>query len=101
MALAILTISCFMFYMVSKYFPIQGIKLVTDNKKAVLVLASTLSLFSLYLFTISYDISTSIVLWMIATMTLLSAIVLSVKLNFKTVYLWGVVCILFVILDLA
>lgn len=99
MALAVLTIACLLFYASSRYFPRQDIKLIANNKIAVLLAASAISIVSLVLFMVNNDFATSLVYWMIALMTLLSAIVLSVKLNFNWVWIWAGLCILFIIID--
>ena len=100
MALAILTISCLLFYSTSKYFPLQEIKWLSINRNLSIWIASALSLLSLALFTISLDFTTSLIFWMIALMTVLSAIILSVKMNVKWIWVWGGLCLLFVIIDL-
>jgi|GEM_PF-6004491 len=100
MALTLLTLSCFIFYATSKYFPSEGILWWKQNKMKSLILASAISLFSLYLFTYSYAFSTALILWSVAFMTLLSAIILSVKMHAKWTWAWGSLCILFLIIDL-
>ena len=100
MALAILTFSCFLLYATSKYFPKQGIKLVDQHKKAVILMASALSLCSLFLFTFWYDFATALVCWIIAFMTLLSAIILSIKLNYKWIWVWGGLSLIFILIDI-
>ena len=100
MALAVLTFACFLYYLTSKYFPIQGIVLVKDHKTKIVLLASAISLCSLYLFSRSFDFATALMIWMIAFMTLLSAMILSVKMNHKWIWLWGGLCLLFILIDL-
>jgi len=100
MALATLTLSCFMFYVTSKYFPKQGIRVIDDYKKQALLIASAFSFVSLALFTSTYDFATAFVVWLIAWITLFSAIILSIKMNFKWVWVWGSMCIIFILIDL-
>ncbi|MEL6719289.1 MAG: hypothetical protein AAFP82_11280 [Bacteroidota bacterium] len=99
MALSILLLACFLFYGTSKYFPIQY-DFVKDHKTKLLILASVVSLLSLYLFTSSFDFATALMIWILASMTLLSAVILSVKMNTKWLWLWGFVALLFIIIDL-
>ncbi|MEM8892923.1 MAG: hypothetical protein AAGC88_00005, partial [Bacteroidota bacterium] len=70
-----------------------------EHKIKVLSLASAISFFSLYLFTFSYDLATAIIIWLVALMTLLSSVILSVKLNPKWIWVWGALCLMFVIID--
>jgi len=100
MALAILIVACLLLYATSKYFPKQGVPWVDNNKKAILWIASVLSVFSLIIFTFSNDFGTSLVFWMVAFMTLLSAIILSVKMNEKWIWVWGGLCLFFILIDL-
>lgn len=99
MALAVLTLSCFLFYATSKYFPITEIPFVKDHKTTIILLASAISLLSLYLFTWSYDFATALIIWIIAFMTLLSAMILSIKMNIKWIWIWGGLSILFILTD--
>ncbi|MEL6562262.1 MAG: hypothetical protein AAFQ94_29085 [Bacteroidota bacterium] len=99
MALAILTIACFLFYTTSKYFPRQDLKIFRQNKKYTLLIAGALLLFSLVIFTFTSDFATSLVTWMVSFMMVMSAMILSVKLNFRWVWLWGAVSVLFILID--
>lgn len=99
MALTILIIACFLLYSTSKYFPKQGIKLIDENKKLVLGIASALAIVSLFVFNTNNDFATSLVFWMIAFMTILSSIILSIKLNFKWIWVWGSICLIFLLVD--
>lgn len=99
MALAILVISCFSFYSTSKYFPEYGIRTGWNNK-ASLFIASALALLSLVLFNLSYDFATALIFWMLAFMAILSAVILSIKMNAKWVWIWGLFCILMILVDL-
>lgn len=101
MALAILTLACFMFYATSKYFPKQDLPQVKAYKVQLLVLASAISILSLYLFTKSSDFSTALMIWLVAFMTILSAVIISVKINFKWIWAWGIFCILSLLIDLS
>ncbi|MEM9721899.1 MAG: hypothetical protein AAGA10_21720 [Bacteroidota bacterium] len=100
MALAVLTIACFMLYSTSRFFPVQDMPIVKTHKVKVLVLASAISLFSLYLFSRSFGFETGLMIWMIAFMTLLSAVILSIKMNLKWIWVWGGLCILFMLIDI-
>jgi cell division protein FtsW (lipid II flippase) len=101
MALTALTISCFLFYATSKYFPLEDWSAFRKHKLWVNLAAGAISLLSLYLFTVSHDFSTALMTWMIALMTLLSSIVLSVKMNNRWIWVWCGLCVLFLIIDLA
>ena len=87
MALATLTISCILFYMTSKYFPVSKIEVVRKNTIKTLFVASAVLILSLYLFSIEFSFITAFVVWLIAFMTLMSLIVLSIKMNDK--WIWG------------
>ncbi|MEL7002535.1 MAG: hypothetical protein AAFN93_07345 [Bacteroidota bacterium] len=101
MALAILIISGILFYSTSKHFPLQGIAdVVNQNRNWVLIIASAFTIFSLYVFTISYDFATSFVLWVIAFITILSAVIPSVKVNTKWIWVWAGMALLLVIIDI-
>lgn len=101
MALAVLTIACMLFYASSKYFPFQDIPIVTKRKIGSIGLASAISLLSLLLFTRSLGFATALMVWMTAFMALLSAIILSVKMNRKWIWVWGVLSVLFILIDLS
>jgi len=100
MALTILTIACFLLYATSKYFPRQDLTWLKDRRQVFVWIGSAASLLSLYLFTWSYDFATALMVWMITFATLLSAIVLSVKMNTRWIWVWGGFCLLFVLIDL-
>ena len=99
MALTLLTISCVLFYSTSKYFPKHGVKGVEGKEKWIRIVASTFSFLSLYFFTYSYDLSTSLVFWMVAFLTLLSSIILSIKMNVRWIWVWGSLCVFFILID--
>ena len=101
MALASLTIACFLFYFTSKYFPARDREIVERHKGKLIALASAIMLVSLYLFSADHDLTTAIVVWWVALMTLLSSIILSVKMNRKWIWVWGAICILFIWIDLS
>ncbi len=101
MALAVLTLACFLLYAPSRYFPSDRVAWIKRHQVTVTVMSSALSLVSLYLFTLSYDFATSLMFWLVAFMTLLSVIILSLKLNFNWVWGWGLICLLFMIIDLS
>ncbi|MEL6835579.1 MAG: hypothetical protein AAFP77_21435 [Bacteroidota bacterium] len=100
MALAAMTLACFLFYMTSRYFPEQDLPFVQEHKSKVRVLASAIAFISLYLFTRSFDTETAVMVWLMALMTLLSAIILSVKMNVKWIWTWGSLSLLFILIDL-
>ncbi|MEM8967676.1 MAG: hypothetical protein AAGE93_14750 [Bacteroidota bacterium] len=101
MALAVLTFACLLLYATSRYFPSDKIEWIKLNRAKVTVMASIISLVSLYLFTLSYDFATALMFWLTAFMALLSAIILSVKLNSNWMWGWGVVSLLFIIIDVS
>lgn len=100
MALATLTLACLLLYATSKYFPIRKIKVIDDHRTKVILLAGAISLFSLYLFSRSFDFSTALMVWTVAFMTLLSAVILSVKMNAHSIWVWGGLCFLFILIEL-
>ena len=100
MALAVLILACFMFYGTSRYFPRQDISLLKEHKTSIMVLAGAISLLSLYLFSHRFDGATALLVWLTAFMTLLSAIILSVKMNVNWGWAWGGVCVLSILFDL-
>ena len=99
MALAVLTLSCLLLYKTSKYYPGKSWAIIEDRKTGVLMMASALLLLSLYLFTFDYDLATSLVFWMIALVTILSAMILTLKLSFKWIWVWGGLFIVFLMVD--
>ncbi|MEM7509491.1 MAG: hypothetical protein AAF388_01080 [Bacteroidota bacterium] len=99
MALAILTIACFLLYATSKYFPVADVHYVKEHKTKIILLASAISFLSLFVFSNSYGFETALMIWLVAFMTLLSAIILSVKMNIKWVWVWGGLCVLFILID--
>ncbi|MEM7106752.1 MAG: hypothetical protein AAF519_00905 [Bacteroidota bacterium] len=101
MALAALTIACLLLYMTSKYFPIENIEVIVKQKWVILGVATTIAFLSLYIFTVSYGFATAFVIWLIAFMTFLSAIVLSVKMNPKWLWIWTGLALTLLIIDLS
>ncbi|MEM9834675.1 MAG: hypothetical protein AAF944_28895 [Bacteroidota bacterium] len=101
MALAVLTLACLLLYATSRYFPSDSVAWTKRHQAKVTVMASVISLVSLYLFTLSYDFSTALMFWLIAFMTLLSAIILSVKINTNWMWVWWIICLLFIIVDVS
>lgn len=99
MALSILTIACLLLYASSKYFPLE-IGVVQKYKVKVLFLASLLLLVSGYLFTFWYDGISSWAIWSVAVMTVLSCIVLSIRMNTKWLLVWCLAPIIFLIIEL-
>ena len=83
MALALLILFSFMVYATSRYFPRQDLPLVVEHKSKVLVLAGAISLLSLFLLNQVYDFGTALMIWLTGLMTILSAVIISVKMNVK------------------
>ncbi|MEM6763809.1 MAG: hypothetical protein AAF824_15790 [Bacteroidota bacterium] len=100
MALAVLIVACILLYATSRYFPVQDIQLVRKHKNIILVLASAISLLSLYIFSTSFRFETALMIWLVAFMTLLSAVILSVKMSIKWIWMWAGLCILFILWDI-
>lgn len=100
MAPATLTLACLLLYATSKYFPIREIGIIDDHRNKIILLAGAVSLFSLYLFSRSFDFPTALMVWMAAFMTLLSAVILSVKMNLYSIWVWGGLCLLFIVIEL-
>lgn len=100
MALATITLACLLYYASSKYFPwYEALQL--EQCKGVLVgIASAIALLAFYLFTLEYDWATALMIWSMALMTLLCAVILSIKLNDKWIWAWGALGILFLVIEL-
>ncbi|MEM9859477.1 MAG: hypothetical protein AAF843_19140 [Bacteroidota bacterium] len=101
MALATLTIACLLFYTTSEYSPIGNNTVIAKQKWVILSVASAIAFLSFYIFIVSHGFATAIVIWTIAFMTLLSSIIVSVKMNPKWLWLWTVFCIFIMLLDLS
>ena len=99
MALTVLIIACFLFYLPSKYFPLKVNKPLAIPKRIINSIASVGALLSLFIFTFSFDFPTALIIWLTAFMTLLSAIIISLKVSKQWVWVWGVVSLLFIIID--
>ena len=101
MAVSILIVACLLCYLTSKHFPLSGERLMkmARQKPLLNILAIILAVTSLVLFYGHFNGVTAFVVWLTALMTILSAVILSVKLNVKWVYFWSVVVLLFMIVD--
>ena len=101
MALASITIACFLFYLPSKYFPVTWKILdeVKSKKIPVMILASAFAFFALVIWSNSFGFATGLMIWVTALMTILCAMVLSLAINKKLVSLWIVVLILSLIIN--
>ena len=86
--------------MTSKYFPVSKIEVVRKNTIKTLFVASAVLILSLYLFSIEFSFITAFVVWLIAFMTLMSLIVLSIKMNDKWIWGWSLFSISSLIIDL-
>lgn len=100
MALTILTIACFLLYASSKYFPPHGIDLLKGKQKILITIGSALAFLSLILISNADGFATGFTVWLIAFMTLLSAMIISMKLSFKWTWVWAGVCMIFILTDL-
>lgn len=100
MALTILTIACFLFYASSKYFPDHGIALLQWKQKTLILIASALALLSLFIMDSTDGFATAFTVWLVAFMTLLSAVIISIKLSLKWTWVWAGVCLVFILTDL-
>lgn len=101
MALAALLISCFLFYASSKFFPIAyWSEFLKPYKTIANAAAAALAFLSLFLLTYPFEFPTALLVWMTALMTLLSAVILSVKINTQWLWFWGVIGLLFILIDL-
>ncbi len=99
MALTLLILASILFYSTSRYFPLEQLKMTGQFRAIAILVAAAICFMSLYLFSISYDLTTALMIWMIAIMTLLSSVVLSVKLYPKSIWAWGTISMFIVILD--
>lgn len=99
MALTILTLACFLYYASSRYFPEHNIALLKDKQKILILVASALALISLFIMSSTDGFATGFTVWLIASMTLLSAVIISIKLSFSWTWFWGGVCFVFILTD--
>ena len=101
MALTALTLSCLLLYSTSKYFPLREDlqKKISALKNVIIGVAIVLLLLSLWWFTFEFDGTTAFVIWLTALMTILSALILTVKLSLRWLYCWAVLCVLFMVID--
>ncbi|MEM9981923.1 MAG: hypothetical protein AAF734_05465 [Bacteroidota bacterium] len=100
MALTVLILACLLSYTTSRYFPKHNVTWVKENRVIVQVLANGLLLLSLWLLTFDYNGAAAFIIWLIAWMTVLSALILTTKLSLKWLYLWGMVSVLLLIIDI-
>ncbi|MEL7533033.1 MAG: hypothetical protein AAFN10_17080, partial [Bacteroidota bacterium] len=100
MALAILTIACLLSYATSRYFPIESLAFVQKRQKLSLTLSVAMALLALYIFTETYDFATALIVWLTAYMTILTSVIVSLKINAKSIWLWGGLCLVSIMLDL-
>lgn len=94
-----LIIGCLFLYATSKYYPVQ-IELLRRWKMVVLFGSSSLILWAWYLFTKHYDTATAWMVWLIALITILACIILSIKMHPKATWFWGMISVLFILLDI-
>ncbi|MEM8967048.1 MAG: hypothetical protein AAGE93_11570 [Bacteroidota bacterium] len=101
MGLTILTLACLLLYVTSKYFPVVGgiQASVIKHKSRVLLIGILLLVISLIAFSQHYDVLTTFIVWLTALMTILSALILTIKISLKWLYGWGALCVLFLIID--
>ncbi|MEM6346184.1 MAG: hypothetical protein AAF927_20005 [Bacteroidota bacterium] len=100
MALAVLTIACFLSYSTSRYFPMEAFDFGKKQPKVVLAISVAIAFVALFLFSADYDFATALIIWLAAYMAILSSIVVSLKLNVKSVWLWGAFSLLAIVIDL-
>ena len=73
--------------------------MVVMYKPKILVIATLLLFISLVIFQRDFSGVTAWVIWLTALMTLLSALILTVKLHINWLYGWVGLCIIFLIID--
>jgi hypothetical protein len=100
MAMSALIISCMLFYSVSKYFPLKIPKIFRVKKALIVAVSFAFAFLSLYVLTYEYDPVTALVIWIVAVMTLLSCIVLTLTLYKISFYAWIALCFFLFFLDL-
>ncbi|MEM8901703.1 MAG: hypothetical protein AAGC85_26580, partial [Bacteroidota bacterium] len=76
------------FYASSKHFPYLKWNPLTDKRMISDLLGIVFSLISLYLFIQTYGAATGTITWIIALTTILSGIILSIKLKPNSIWLW-------------
>ncbi|MEM1135067.1 MAG: hypothetical protein AAGI07_04460 [Bacteroidota bacterium] len=99
MSLATLIISCLLLYSTSKYFPSNSPLRFEKSRKEIIIISIFLLFISFWALTNHYDAITSVVIWLAALMTILSSVILTIKLNIKWLYVWGSLCVLSLIID--
>ncbi|MDN5217295.1 hypothetical protein QQ020_34800 [Fulvivirgaceae bacterium BMA12] len=92
MAITTTIIACLLLYGTSKYFP-EGLATIgiplRKNRKLVLLVSILFLGWSVWSFTSMYDTPTAIIVWAVVLMTVLSALVLSVKTHPNWLVFWG------------
>lgn len=101
MAVSMLIVSCFLFYLTSKHFPLpeKKLKKIATQKLNLNILAMVLAVTSLMLFLVQFNWVTMLVMWLTTLTTSLSGVILSIKLNIMWVYLWSLLALLFLAID--
>ncbi|MEM7575474.1 MAG: hypothetical protein AAF433_21400 [Bacteroidota bacterium] len=101
MALAILTLACGLFYASSaKYFPLREVSFLQENRRILLPLGGVVALLAFYFFYRQYDFATALMIWSVGLMALLSAIIVSVKMNQQWIWAWGALSVISLLTDL-
>jgi len=87
--------------MTSKYFPLdENSRLsIKKSKTEITLVAVGLLCTSLYFFSRNYAIATALVIWIFAFVAILSTLIITMKFNVKWIYVWGILCILFLTID--
>lgn len=102
MALLLLLIASYLFYRTSKYFPVRSmkykIKLSKNQLKSIAALMVLAVWWFLYL---EYGAFSAVIYLLFAMGTLMSALVISLKLSPKWNYVWAAIGILFLLVDLS
>ena len=99
MALTVLIIACFLLYSTSRYFTGPSPLRLVGARKTVTIISILLLVISFWLLALDYDTTTTIFIWIISLMTILSSIILTIKLTINWLYVWVGICGVLLMLD--
>lgn len=100
MVLLLLLVASYLYYMGSKYFPVSSVRSkIKLTKYQLISVASLLVLAAWWHLYLEYEAFTAIVYLLIAMGTLMSALMISLKLSPRWNYIWAAIGILFLIVD--
>jgi len=100
MVLLLLLVASYLYYMGSKYFPVSSMKSKLRLTKSQLnSVASLFVLAAWWLLYLEYEALTAFIYLLFGIGTLMSALVIMLKLSMKWNYVWAAIGLLFLIVD--